>query len=851
MYFCGIPSLGRSLKRNASGTNCESFVPQLASFGSVCQDFRVREDGALATRLQEEEFQKHYGMNRNERKSVRGDLCVAKKTYLEEVRTAALLPEEELAQMEETDKWLAKELQDRLQAEECRELRTRSELEARDAQIAKDLQERERQKLEHAQQRKRELEIQAEQETRHLLAAHKQDRGIEPHQDESTRNRADRERARDRADHWDTRSNGRAPREERPRGYRERVGAGSPEAQRRRDPDWPREDRPRDPRDYVDPRDRDLERTRDHRDRDFERSRHDRRERDREVERARDQKDVRARDRDPERSRDYRDGRPRNRSPERQRDQRDARPRDQREREADRSRDGRPRESRDAERPRDCRPRETDRDPRDKERRERRDNSRENQVRRDNDERDHPQDRIRGRREEKPKPIDPNRGPDMDREPQRPRESRPRERADRCAGPPAHDKRVRSKELDQSEERAENGTERQRGRREQRREANLKGNQWDPKWERNRAVNGNADSMGRHSNSSSTGSEEESSRKLTGLGEGVVVALPENGGGRLEPDRIIMADGTAIDLFDDEEERQKALKREREKKDEELAKMLQEQERRLVEHERMAAQDKKIAVEGQDRELARELQKKEYERAQAMAREMRRSNSAPGERRRLPSYGEAVHRRQMPDLLQDQDLVLEIDPLQIRPDSLTRTTHSSGDSSQGSHPSSLERGLQVSMEGQTVIPGDKGPSPITSLERSNEQSASSRDSFASSGQGSFDRAHVSPTSRAEVWERLYEAGADPEFDHNTKHNRPVARSRTVGTSNPSDNELATRLPYNVVEGIDPTFKRAPKSPGKDDGEEEKAKVIPLIKPHRRRSGDRKKNRENSENCKQQ
>lgn len=56
------------------------------------------------------------------------------------------------------------------------------------------------------------------------------------------------------------------------------------------------------------------------------------------------------------------------------------------------------------------------------------------------------------------------------------------------------------------------------------------------------------------------------------LGEGSVVQLPPpTEGGRLECDRIIMADGTAIDLFDESEDkgvREKAHRRSREKQDE-------------------------------------------------------------------------------------------------------------------------------------------------------------------------------------------------------------------------------------------------------------------------------------------
>ena len=56
------------------------------------------------------------------------------------------------------------------------------------------------------------------------------------------------------------------------------------------------------------------------------------------------------------------------------------------------------------------------------------------------------------------------------------------------------------------------------------------------------------------------------------LGEGAVVQLPPPPeGGRLESDRIIMADGTAIDLFDESEDkgvREKAHRRSRERQDE-------------------------------------------------------------------------------------------------------------------------------------------------------------------------------------------------------------------------------------------------------------------------------------------
>ena len=50
-----------------------------------------------------------------------------------------------------------------------------------------------------------------------------------------------------------------------------------------------------------------------------------------------------------------------------------------------------------------------------------------------------------------------------------------------------------------------------------------------------------------------------------------MVQLPPSEGGRLECDRIILADGTAIDLFDENEDkgaREQAHKRSRERQDE-------------------------------------------------------------------------------------------------------------------------------------------------------------------------------------------------------------------------------------------------------------------------------------------
>lgn len=592
------------------------------SVRQVCQDFMMREDGALAHQLQEEEFGNHYIRNRSERKTVREDVKAAKITYLEEVKNAQLLPNVEMQKMEQTEQWLTSDLQRKLQNEEIECERKRRDAETRDQEIARQLQEREALKLERARQKRLEQQLKEEQESKMLCEAVSK-----------------------------LKENGK----------------------------------------------------------------------------------------------------------------------------------------------------------------------------------NHVNHREMAESQTAPVPVHTE-------------ETRPHQKL-----------------------------------------------------------------SGKSSNSSRT------SENSYSLGEGAVVQVPPPPeGGRLECDRIIMADGTAIDLFDENEDqgvREKAHKRSREKQDEEFARKLQEEEKKLLEQDRQAANDRRMALEYQDREFAKELQRREYVRLQKVKRErqLRRAQTVPDENnsgstgeiqshQRLPSYEEAVHRNQMPDLLQDEpsiraDLSKQRDDFADHKDSHTenvsssqrngsleqekamkRVSRASSHGSQSSANASLER---LSLRKQDYQLSDSSNhSPLSSLERSLERSEqySRQQSHRSSSGSSHSSAHVppvqtpvSPDTRDAVWERLYEEGED--IPRNTRQQqRVLERSVTVASSSPSNHvasellnngTIPSRTDCNIAELIDPTFNRKTQNnhsesspPTTMTSVDAKPKAIPLIQPQRRRSSDKKK-KEKEKECKQQ
>ncbi|XP_068753703.1 trichohyalin-like isoform X2 [Montipora capricornis] len=393
------------------------------------------------------------------------------------------------------------------------------------------------------------------------------------------------------------------------------------------------------------------------------------------------------------------------------------------------------------------------------------------------------------------------------------------------------------------------------------------------------------------------------------MGEGTVVQLPRPAeGGRLECDRIIMADGTAIDLFDENDDsgvREKAHRRSRERQDEEFARKLQEEENKLLEQDRQAANDRRVALEYQDREFAKELQRREYVRLQKLKRErqLRRAQTVPPEStqsgntgeiqalQRLPSYEESVvHRSQIPDLLQDelsfrkdqddqgdnvsnhkQGIRVEGGSFGRDKAGLNRNSRASSQSSHSHSPGSTSLDRESSLHQHSDSPNH---SPLSTLEWSLESTgeyirhhshrSSSSSTHSASQVPSVQSPITSPDTREAVWERLYEEGDD--IPHNTRPQRILERRSTVASSAPS-NFVTTELigngstangnECNIAELIDPTFNRQKSQnasesspPGTLTGSESKAKAMPLIQPHRRRSTDKKK-KDKEKECKQQ
>ena len=255
---------------------------------------------------------------------------------------------------------------------------------------------------------------------------------------------------------------------------------------------------------------------------------------------------------------------------------------------------------------------------------------------------------------------------------------------------------------------------------------------------------------------------------------------------------------------------------------------------------------------------------------------------------RLPSYEEAVHRDQIPDLLQDKPSFRphhddqrddfthrkyssreQLGSSQMngsfeRDKGVTRISRASSHGSHSSANTSLER--EPPQQQEYRLSDSPDHSPLSSLERSLERTDEyvRQLSHRSSSGSSYSSTHVppgqsplSPDTREAVWERLYEQGDN--IPHHTRHQRVLERRSTVASSEPS-NHITTELPNgtdcNIAELIDPTFNRKPQNnnesspPGTLPSAETKPMAMPLIQPQRRRSSDKKK-KEKEKECKQQ
>ncbi|KAJ8933214.1 hypothetical protein NQ314_014161 [Rhamnusium bicolor] len=114
-------------------------LPKTGRVNEVCQEWMVREDSALAYRLQNEEFDEHLSGNKFRNAVVREDFPRAKDEQLREQRMAeqaAAIYQKMLAEQEEIDKKIAKDLADKIEHEERMKRRA---IELRDQDIARQL----------------------------------------------------------------------------------------------------------------------------------------------------------------------------------------------------------------------------------------------------------------------------------------------------------------------------------------------------------------------------------------------------------------------------------------------------------------------------------------------------------------------------------------------------------------------------------------------------------------------------------------------------------------------------------------------------------------------------------------
>lgn len=122
-------------------------LPKTGRVNEVCREWVVREDGALAYQLQNQEINQHYSGNKQRNALVREDFPKALDEQAREQRLAeqaAAVYHRMLAEQEELDNQIAKQLAEKLEREE--KLKKRA-LEVRDENVARYLLDRERVKV--------------------------------------------------------------------------------------------------------------------------------------------------------------------------------------------------------------------------------------------------------------------------------------------------------------------------------------------------------------------------------------------------------------------------------------------------------------------------------------------------------------------------------------------------------------------------------------------------------------------------------------------------------------------------------------------------------------------------------
>lgn len=138
--------------------------PEVGKVQKVCKKWSEHEDGVLAYKLQNEEIDFHYGLNRFNRRTARDDLPVAKEIQDEEEKRHQ---EERMRQLtllhqrsQEDEKVAQKVYQEILMEEESQ--KKKAELD--DEEIARQMQEKEKRKYERYLEKQRERQLKKERE---------------------------------------------------------------------------------------------------------------------------------------------------------------------------------------------------------------------------------------------------------------------------------------------------------------------------------------------------------------------------------------------------------------------------------------------------------------------------------------------------------------------------------------------------------------------------------------------------------------------------------------------------------------------------------------------------------------
>ncbi|XP_040895816.1 coiled-coil domain-containing protein 50 isoform X2 [Toxotes jaculatrix] len=130
---------------------------KLPGVKEVCRDFAVREDHCLAYNLQEQEIESHLASNVHKSRLVQKDLQVAKKLQEEEDKRAKIQSQKQYCEIERQDNEIAQEIQEQL----VRQAEQQRQQEEKDAAIARKLQEKE---MKEERRRQKQLEANFEEE---------------------------------------------------------------------------------------------------------------------------------------------------------------------------------------------------------------------------------------------------------------------------------------------------------------------------------------------------------------------------------------------------------------------------------------------------------------------------------------------------------------------------------------------------------------------------------------------------------------------------------------------------------------------------------------------------------------